>query len=280
MRKLFVFLVAPLFIYSCTYTGPKVVIKGKIENSKSPYVYLQELTLDGNGITDSMLLDNSGSFKFKFEITYPMFYSLWVGKENKIVTLLAKPGDRIKIKGRADNLLNSYTVSGSDDSKDVQILSRHLNKTITCLDSLNKVYQQFQGNRNIENIHNILSMNYDKCLQDQRQFSISFIKKNPASFACLMALYQKVNAQTYVFDKEDDLQYFVSVDSALFRKYKEAPHVNALHTNIQQMKEQKNALKLQQMLSIMGGKAQDIAMPSQKGDTVRMSSFKGKVILL
>jgi peroxiredoxin len=280
MRKLIILLIAPLFIYSCSNTGPKVVIKGKLDNSKRSYIYLQELTLDGKGIKDSVLLDNSGSFKFKFEINYPMFYTLKVGNDNKLITLLAKPGDRIKITGKADNLSKTYTVSGSEESQKVQMLSSYLNKTINCLDSLNNVFQQFQGNKNIVNIRNVLSMNYENCIEEQRKFSISFIRKYPGSLACLMALYQKIDNQTYVFDKEGDLAYFISVDSALFRNYKDAPHVNALHANIQQMKEQLNALKLRQMLSVMGAKAPNIALPSANGDTIKMSSLKGKVILL
>lgn len=281
MRKLIILLIiASFFIYSCSNKGPKVVIKGKLENPKGSYVYLQELTLGGNGITDSVLLDNSGSFKFKFEINYPMFYTLKVGKDSKLITLLAKPGDRIKITGNADNLFKTYAVSGSEESQKVQLLNQRLSKTINCLDSLNRVLQQFQGNKNIVNIYNVLSMNYDNCVAEQRKFSISFIRKNTGSLACLMALYQKINSQKFVFDEDDDLKYFISVDSALFKNYKDTPHVIALHSNIQQMKEQQQALKMHQLLSIMGAKAPDVALPSVKGDTVKMLSFKGKVILL
>ncbi|HEY4788909.1 MAG TPA: TlpA disulfide reductase family protein [Bacteroidales bacterium] len=280
MRRLILFLSISLLIYSCNNNS--VVIKGKLENPKGSYIYLHELTLNGNGFSDSVLLNNSGSFKFKKELKYPMFYTLQVGKSNDLVTVLAKPGDRIKITGKADNLLQTYYVTGSEESKDVQVLARHLKKTINTLDSLNNIYLQFLNskNKNIENIRNILSMNYDNCLEEQRKFSISFIKNNPNSLACVMALYQQINSKTYVFDKEDDFKYFIAVDSALFRKYRDAPHILALHTNIEQMKEQKRVLQLQRMLSIMGAKAPELALPSAKGDTVRLSSFKGKVVLI
>src|ERR1035437_9238841 len=158
MGKLILFLLLPVLIYSCN--NNKVVIKGKLENPKGSYIYLRELTLTGSGFSDSILLDKSGSFKFKVELTYPRFYTLQVSQNTELVTLLAKPGDRIKITGKTDNLLRSYQVTGSEESKNVQLLTQRLYKTISCLDSLNNVYQQFLNNKNIDNIYKILTMNY------------------------------------------------------------------------------------------------------------------------
>jgi len=169
MKRLVLFLIVPVFLYSCN--NNKVVIKGKLENPKGSFIYLHELTLSGIGYTDSMLLEKSCSFKFKLEITEPMFYTLQVSQNTELVTLLAKPGDRIKITGNADHLLKTDRVTGSEESKNVQLLTLRLHKTITCLDSLNNVYQQFQNNRNIENIYKILTMNYEHCEEEQRQFS-------------------------------------------------------------------------------------------------------------
>jgi peroxiredoxin len=46
------------------------------------------------------------------------------------------------------------------------------------------------------------------------------------------------------------------------------------------MKEQQRILKLKNMISAMGAKAPEIALPSPKGDTIRLSSTKGKLVLL
>jgi len=278
MRRLLLFLTIPLLIYSCN--NNKVVIKGELENPKGTYVYLQELTADGMGKLDSMVLSKSGSFKFKKEVTSPMFYTLSVGKGTKHITLLAKPGERIKIYGSAENLFKSYQVEGSFESRNVQLLTQHLDKTKNCLDSLVNVYRQFLTNKNIANIRVILSNNYQNCIDEQRQFSIAFIKKDPGSLSNLLALYQRLDSATYVLDKEDDFKYFLSVDSALYKKYKESPQVAALHANIQQLKDQKQTIQMQRLLSVMGAPAPEISLPNAKGDTVRLSSLKGKVILV
>jgi len=280
MRRLILFLSIPLLIYSCNNNG--VVIKGKLENPKGSYIYLQELSVDGKGSFDSLLLSKSGSFKFKHDLSYPVFYTLWVGKNRKYITLLAKPGERIKITANADSLFQTYQLKGSDESLNLQLLTRRFNKTINTCDSLNTVYRQFltSHNPNIANIQAILNMTYTNALEEQRKFTISFIEKNPSSLASIMALYQKLDSTTWVLGKEEDLKYYTKVDSALYKKYRSSPHVNALHANIQQIKEQKEKLKLQRMLSVMGSKAPEIALPSAKGDTLRLSSNKGKITLL
>lgn len=278
MRKILVFAAFITALYSCDKNG--IVIKGTLDNASNEYIYLQELTVDGKGLTDSVSLGKSGSFKFKHELTYPVFYSMWVGKNRKYVTLLAHPGDRIKITGQADKLFQTYQVTGSDDSKKVQLITQKLSKTINGIDSLNNVYHQFAGNPNIANIYKVLSLNCSNLVADQRKFTISFIEQNPSSLASILALYQKIDSVNWVLGDEGDLKYYQKVDSSLYSKYRNIPHVATLHANVIKMKEQQQALSMQHMLSIMGAKSPEIALPTVKGDTLKLSSFKGKVILL
>ena len=278
MRKILVFAAFLMTLCSCDKDG--IVIKGTLDNASNEYIYLQELTVDDKGLTDSVSLGKSGSFKFKRKITYPVFYSMWVGKNHKYVTLLAHPGDRIKITGKADKFFQSYQVTGSDDSKKVQLVTQRLSKTIQGIDSLNNVYHQFAGNPNIVNIYKVLSLNCSNLIADQRKFTISFIEQNPSSLASILALYQKIDSVNWILGEEGDLKYYLKVDSSLYSKYRNTPHVASLHANVIKMKEQQQALNMQRLLSIMGAKSPEIAMPTLKGDTLKLSSFKGKVVLL
>ena len=279
MKKITVFLLLAILLYSCKQKGSNIVVKGELKNSISSYIYLQELTVQGNGLTDSLLLDKSGRFKFKRNIQYPSFFTLHVG-HSKALTLIAMPSERIKITGYADSLFKTYKVEGSEESSRVQIITIMLNRLLQKLDSLNLVFQQFQGNPNIINIKNTLSMNYQQYLEEHRQFTMAFIDKWPSSLASLYALYQQTDNNTFVLYKDEDFKYFAKVDSFLFKAYRDVPYEKALHSNIGQMKEQQRILKLKNMISAMGAKAPEIALPSPKGDTIRLSSTKGKLVLL
>jgi peroxiredoxin len=147
-------------------------------------------------------------------------------------------------------------------------------------ESLDRVLQQFQNNPNIVNINKTLSMNFLHFIDEQREFTQAFIEKWPSSFASLYALYQQVGQNTFILYKEEDFKYYAKVDSILFKTYKEVPHVKALHANVEQMREQQRVVKLKQMISAFGAKAPEIALPSRLGDTIRLSSTRGKLVLL
>ncbi len=280
MIKKFVYFLVLLFsIYACNSWDSTVVIKGKIENATSSFIYLQELTVNGNGAMDSMVLDESGSFKFKREITYPTFYNLRVGN-GKPITILAMPKQKIIINAQGAIALHNAKIKGSDETRLVQILSLRLDITQKKLDSLNIVYKQYIDNRNIVNIKNTLEMTYQRFIDEQRDFNVMFINQYPKSYASLMALYQQIDSKTFILYKDEDIQYFAKIDSSLTMQYPAAPYVQSLHANVIQMREQQNKLKMQRILSEMGSKAPEIALPSPKGDTIRLSTIKDKYVLV
>jgi len=276
--SLFIFLLL-FIVYSCNQKESTIVVKGEIEDAANSYIHIQELTVKGDGLKDSIKLGKSGSFKFKRKTEYPVFYNLRVGN-GKPMTILAMPRQKIVITGHGDSILYNSKIKGSEESRLVQILSLRLDITQKRLDSLNRVYKQFLDNRNIVNIKNLLEMTYQRFIDEQRDFNISFIKQYPTSYASLMALYQQIDSKSFILYKDEDLQYFAKVDSSLYKQYPLAPYVLSLHSNVIQMREQQNKMKLQKMFSDMGAKAQEIALPSPKGDTIRLSSLKGKIILI
>jgi peroxiredoxin len=280
MRKIVLFILIAIG-FSCSRDGSRTVIKGQLDNAKGKYLYLQELTVKNDGLKDSVLLGSSGNFKFVRSLKYPTFYLMWVGKQ-KPITIVALPTQRIKIIGKADSLFFNYKVTGSEDSKRAQIINLMYNSTMTKLDSLNRVYQMFINNPNIEQIRQTLTNNYNQVIQEQHDFTVMFLNQDPASVANIIALYQQTDKETnsYILYKEEDFQYFDRTDSILYHKYPLVPHIISLHDNVNGLRMQRQQLKMQRMLSAMGAKAPEIALPSPKGDTLRLSSLKGKYVLL
>jgi peroxiredoxin len=221
----------------------------------------------------------AGNFKFKKVAKYPAIFSLWVA-EKRPITLLVIPGEKVKISGRADSLLNTAKISGSDESRQSLLLTRQLSETQIKLDSLNDVYQKNITNPDINNIRSELSKMYDKYIENQKQFNIHFIETNPKSITNIIALYQQIDKNTLLLGEEGDLKYFEKVDTFLNREYPDDPLVIALHANVEKLKDQQNELKLKRMLTEINAQAPEIALPSPKGDTVRLSSYKGKYVLV
>lgn len=282
MKKLFFLLLTVLVIVSCSdRKGSKVVIKGELTNANGSRLYLQELTVKGDGAIDTLILDKSGDFKFSKKITSPTFYLLRVDS-GKPITLVALPKEKIKIEGVADSLSQTYKVEGSEESARAQVLNRMLDYTIGKLDSLNRVFRQFieMNNPNIQQIEQTLNYNYNGFVDQHRDFTRKFIENDINSFTNIMALYQQINTNTFVLYKPEDLALFDKVYNALRKKYPASPYIQVLADNISQMRGQEQNEKVKEMIAELGKKAPEIALPSPKGDTIRLSSFQGKYVLV
>lgn len=282
MKKLYFFLLVSLIAISCNnQKGSKILIKGELTNAAGSKLFLKELTVNGDGHTDTLELSKSGKFKFAKYIKHPTFYMLWVDS-GKPVTLVAIPKEKIKIEGVADSLSQTYNVEGSPESSRAQVLNRMLDYTIGKLDSLNNVYRMFveTNNSNISQIEQTLTNNYNNFVDEHRNFTRMFIEKDIKSFTNIMALYQQINTNTFVLYKPEDLALFDKVFSAIRKEYPGSPYIQVLNDNISKMKGQEQSEKVKDMIAELGKKAPEIALPSPKGDTIRLSSFQGKYVLV
>ncbi len=96
----------------------------------------------------------------------------------------------------------------------------------------------------------------------------------------MIALFQQVSPNQYVLDPTTDFVYYETIDSILYEKYPQSELVKSLHQNVEDMKE---SMKLAELRNNMLGKGKtppEIALPNPDGDTLRLSSTKGKVVLL
>ncbi|NJK94167.1 MAG: AhpC/TSA family protein [Bacteroidales bacterium] len=279
MRQTLYLIFIAFILYSCGNQSGNTKISGKLENAKSENVIIEELTLAGKKYSDTVELTGSGKFRFKINIEDPAFYKLKVG-EQRGITIIVRPEDKIYITGDASNLYATYEIEGSDESTYAQALDRRMDKTVKGIDSLNTVYRQFLNNPNIVNITKTLQNNYYRLLDEQRQFTVDFIQKHPASLASIIALYQQTDDSVFVLYKAEDTKYYALVDSMLYPKYPKASYVKALHSNLENIKAQHNQEQLKKIMSALGSPAQDFNLPGTTGKNVALSSFKGSPLLL
>ena len=277
MKHYFVFVFVVFVAVSC---GPerRVRIKGTLSGTNAEKIYLHELGHEGSSRKDTVQLDAKGNFAFKHRIGQPTFYSLTVN--NRAITLLAHPGEKVVISGDARHLPLTYSVEGSEDSDHIRLLHQRLEHTVFVGDSLDKTLKKYEGNRNFVNIQRQLEWNYINEVDSLRAFNIRFMEKNPQSLAVIFALYQQLTQNNYLFNREEDIRYFRKADSTFYKRYQKVPYVNTLHANVLRMNEQNNMRQLNRMLSMLGEIAPEIALPTPDGKTVKLSSTRGNFVLL
>jgi len=277
MKNFFILVVIVFAIASC---GPEknVRIRGTLSGANAEKIYLRELGNESTSRNDTVQLDANGQFSFKHKISQPTFYSLTVN--DKPVTLLAHPGEKIVISGDAHHLPLTYSVNGSSDSRNIQLLNQRLEHTVFVGDTLERTLKLYEGNRNYVNIQRQFQLNYLNEVDSLRAYNIRFMEKNPKSLVVIYALYQQLGQNNYLFSEEEDIRYFRKADSAFYRRYPKVPYVNTLHSNVIRMNEQYNTLMLNRMLSMLGQDAPEIALPAPDGRIMNLSATRGKYVLI
>jgi peroxiredoxin len=274
MLKSLPILVIALMLVSCGQSD-KVRITGTIENAAGRTLYLEEVGVGRTNITDSLELNIKGGFSFRTqELAYPAFYNLKISGQN-FTTLLVHPGEKLVFQADASDLLGTAEISGSKESESLIALNRHLRETIKNIVDV------------IENSSDLVTeeeidKEIDSLLGVQRNYSISFILENLESLASITALYQKYDDETWVLDELRDLQYLKIASESLSKKWPGSPHVKALARDTE---EKLRDYEYARFLSASSDKTQirnfpDLALPSQQGDTLSLSSLKARYVLL
>jgi|APDOM4702015248_1054824.scaffolds.fasta_scaffold05122_4 peroxiredoxin len=271
MRKIVFLIAAIVALTSCSRNSAK--IKGEFANFDGKTVYLERLGVGSSEIVDSVVASKDGSFKFKVKFEdeqQPTFYLVKVDGNN-FITLFVERGESIRVKGDASRLESSYEVSGSKTSEDIRSISMLLNTTIASLDSLN----QIQGSP-ADSIEYKMGKVFVNC---KREF-IKYIITNPKSMASLFAIYSQLPGSTNVFGSLDDINYFKLLSDSLSSVYPRSPYVVSLKKHYKQLESDVVMGDIISKKSVQTVGVPDISLRNQYGKLIKLSSLKGKVVLL
>ena len=246
-----------------------VEISGRFVGLNSKMVYLEEMTVTGQHIVDSIALDNNGGYRFKIENVgaTPSLYNVVYSSER--IPLLVSRGEKIELSSMGSALLN-YTISGSKESE----LLRKFNKEF--------ISGQLELNKTILNYHSAdeatrkqLAQSYNTIYHDIKRKQISFIIENKESLASVYALYQRLPGEQYLSSADSDLIYYRTVADAVTENYPTSPFLLTLSNDIARME-----ARISLMNSIESRTYPELKGVDMYGNEVALSSLEGKVILV
>jgi thiol-disulfide isomerase/thioredoxin len=277
-RKLFFFLIAIILFAACKNNS--VQISGTLTNpAKGAYVFLDELKANNLLTVDSTVISDNGTFNFKMDIKNPAFY-LVKTSDNNFLTMLVEPGQKVTLKAKFDSLNYPITVTGSKGTELMTEYNANLRKTINKLTNLNNIYMQNAENPSLPKIIESLDSLAKIYLTEINVYTKNYIDQNLSSLVCLVALYQQVAPNVYVLNPSEDMKYFIKVDSSLFSMYPEYEPVTMLHS---QVKEFIAGMPDDSKIAPVtggGAEAPEITLPTPDGDTIKLSSTRGSIVLL
>jgi peroxiredoxin len=262
-----------------------LTISGKALNTNARTVYLAELTLKGMKPVDTGFINEKGLFQIYTDIDQAGYFQLSFGQKQYSILVL-EPNEHIKIEVDANNMLELPKVAGSPNTEYVVGMLKDINAITKKQDSLNNLYRELvtppqpqpvvkgkgtapaptsapvnkYTTEQKDSIGKVLAAEYERLDDVKVEYIVNSIDQNP----CLgsMLFLDQLSIDQY-------LDLYVKVDSVLFEKYPTNPFVLEKHAKV--------AAKLK--LAI-GRPAPEIALPDTNNQIVKLSDFKGKVVLI
>ena len=267
----------PLLLLLSWSRGEKVEITGFIENADKGMIYLDEQGISEIRQIDSVRLKKDGSFRLKDRIENPTFYNLHTGNQ-QIIPLLLTPGTSAEIHADIQDFINGYEIYGSEESLYLLEMNRTLAVTKRQIDSIRKVLQE--NPEAGEEFTREMAASYDEIIQGQRRYSIQFILEHISSMASIYTLYQKIDDNNFVLNENRDIQLVKITSESLDTIWPGSEHVQALKRDAANLEENLYSQRWRQVVENVESTFPEIRLPDPNGDTIALSSLKGKVILL
>lgn len=253
----------------CGCTSSKVRISGKFLGLNSQTVYLEQMSVSGQTIVDSVALASDGSYEFLVGDvpSTPTLYNIVYNNER--IPLLVSGGEKVTV-GSLGSVLKNYTVSGSVESELLREFNSEYIAGAMALAQKMDEYAQAEESQKVA-----LAQSYNAQYRDVKRKQISFIVTNKSSIAAIYALYQRLEGERYLVNADSDIIYFRTVADAVAETYPESPLLISLRNDVARMEAQASLIH-----SIEERNYPDIEADDMYGNKVRLSSLEGNVVLL
>lgn len=274
--------VSLMMLGAVSCSNKKFEVSGNITDAKDSLLYFENMSLNGPVVVDSTKLDADGNFSFAVDApSAPEFYRLRIA--GQIINVAADSTEHVTIKAAYPTMASQYEVSGSDECakiKELAIGQMALQATI------NNIVRNTNLNDDVmrDSIRVILA-------QYKEGVKNNYIFKEPMKAYAYFALFQTIALgyeNVLVFNprsNEDDVKVFAAVATSWDTYYPKAERGLNLHNIAIEGLKNIRIMKAEQQQTVDPSKVEytgviDIALPDNKGNIRKLSSLKGKVVML
>ncbi len=270
MRTLIVILSASLTLSFALAEKKKARVVGVIKNGKGKVVYLQQVK-DKRFVTlDSCIIGKRGKFEVAAPTTQSDFFLLKLNDES--ITLILDSLTTAKIKSDTSNFAENYQVSGSKDSQLQYLL---LKEVMNMRDANLKLSKIAMAAEDYASVAEKLASKRDSISKAFKVFRDKFVTENATSLACL-------SAKKYLVPV-DDIELYRSMSKGLKEKHPSNSHTAAFVKELAKLEvtvEQKRKQLEFERATAIGAVAPEIKLNNPEGETIALSSLKGKYVLI
>lgn len=257
----------------------KFHIDGTVTEAKDSVLYLENMSLDGPVVVDSVKLDDKGSFSFSEKAPdAPEFYRLRIA--GQIINLSVDSTETIKIKAAYPSMATGYTVEGSAECTTIKELA------LKQIDLQNRVIA-VQNNPNLG--YDLTRDSIGRLIEAYKdEIKRNYIYKAPMRASSYFALFQTLGNMLIFNPREsaEDVKAFAAVATSWDTYHPNALRGKNLHNiAIEGMKDVRIMRNKMAAQSIDASKVNvsniiDISLLDNKGNRRSLTDLKGQVVLL
>ncbi len=257
--------------FSCTSSGKEdsstegwyVTLKGKVTIPQpGGKISIQEIKEGSMGVQDTIQLKGDNTFSKKVKLTEPGYYRITFYDKQTVDIILYKSNLEINVDGSSPQGFSE--IKGSPEIDVIRKAQAMMQETEQ-LPEVTKLNEEFAAASQSGDQAKMaqLQQTYMQ-LAGQTQAKVAkFIKEQPASLAVINLL------QNNVLDRDQHFDTYLAVAEKLKKEWPNYSHAKKFVAEIESLKR----------LSI-GQPAPEIALPNPEGQVVKLSSLKGKYVLV
>lgn len=257
----------------------KFHINGNVTEAKDSVLYLENMSLDGPVVVDSVKLDDKGAFSFSGKAPEaPEFYRLRIA--GQIINLSVDSTETVDIKASYPSMATGYTVEGSAECATIRELA------LKQIDLQNRVIA-VENNPNLG--YNLTRDSIGKLVEAYKdEIKRNYIYKAPMRASSYFALFQTLGNMLIFNPREnaDDVKVFAAVATSWDTYHPDAVRGKNLHNiAIEGMKNVRIIRNKMAAQNIDASKVNvsniiDISLLDNQGNRRSLTDLKGKVVML
>ena len=276
MKKYVVLALAVLGMASCS--EKKFHVEGSITNAKDSVLYLENISLMGPEVIDSVRLDADGKFSLAGAAQQaPEFYRLRI--HDQIISLSIDSTETVTVNAAYPQMASQYEVSGSENCSKIKELA------------LRQMQLQQRAMAVSRNADLTVEQANDSILGMIRQYKDEvkreYIFPDPSKPYAYFALFQALG-NTLIFNPRndaDDIKVFAAVATSWDTYWPDAERGKNLHNIAIEGMKNVRTIEAEQSKTIDASKIQtagviEIALNDNKGQIRKLTDLKGQVVLL
>lgn len=268
MRILSILLTTMLALTACNQ-APKdrFTIEGTITGGAGEVVKMIEFTLEDAVTVDSAILAEDGSFSITSSNTEPTVYMLSLSNAG-LIPVLVENGDVVKINTTAEQYINDAKVEGSTATTELIEYFKQFNTFQERVAALNEELMPYAEAPDFEQKRAEAQEKYKTYEASQKMYVKGFIDGNKNG---VVPVFASLYAANFI-SPESDFDWFFSLLNR-FKEENPSSKYTAWFTKFVEPYTNLTALQ-------PGKMAPDFKLPTPDGDTIALSDYRGKYVLV